>query len=266
MIILVVDIGAGLGDLVLWIFSPIGLVIIGSIVAVYVGFIYFSKREGKFKRKSLEKEVLDEMKNTINTTGVSQSNRFLRKGYVVIGKIHKIANLNFYSVKGNPHPDATKISKIKNPASEEKLLKAKAEGKDIDKFDFLEITITGHSLVDRILNWFGTGYKFFLVDKKAVKNPEENSDVVLDDDASFYKFGGVNVFSEAGADYVSDIAFKRIYQTNLEEQMNFLPLQTFLQIAQAGKVARSRELADLMSKRQKGFVESLGEEMETESD
>src|SRR3989304_321881 len=234
-----------------YIFSPLGIIGLVAVVGIIFFLKYIRGKEHAYKTQKLEKTVQEVMKDIMHTTGISQKNRLLRQGLIIIGKITTIAKVNYYpDVENNPHPKnkskAELITEVQTP-----------KDLSINPYEFIGFKVIGMDLLSKILALLGLGGNFFLIDKEFLIEPSKNQDFIIGEGTQFWKLAGISIFSEKGRKFVTDLVFKKIHEQVLEGELNFIPRMTYLEIRMAKTVEKGKLFTDLEKKRWSSQLEGL---------
>jgi len=212
----------------------------------------FGKKEKEYKEIILKDEITDEVKDILDVGGkkIFKEKRLLRIGYNIIGRITRIVYFHWDEEK-------TLAKNIK--ANEElKRLKKEVEGKG-NKNNYFLFEVIKKSFFGKIKYFFGFGKKYYLVDIGFVTNSP--SEYMITPYAQYIKyFGNVYVFSKEGKKIIMNLADKLTLEQVLQEQVNFVPRMTFLEVRTAKFSQKARELSEIESKKYQSRIEALEKE------
>lgn len=241
----IIDIfGLKIGIFPMWL-----IIIIAGII--FIGYILFTRFKGvkkdEFKGINLKEEIKKEQEQLFSLIGIRQRNRWFRQGGYIIGEVNRYAKIPFQII-GN--------SKAKSVMQ----MTGKKDNKAVEISDniFYGLELIKYGFMNKILALIGKGMIYFLVDKEALIEPEFNQDFVLTHNANFYNFGGWNIFSDKGQDFVSNIAFKLALENTLEGIVNNIPKNAYLELKTAKFSAKARELTKLEKEKRKAYREEYG--------
>lgn len=229
------------------------LVIIGIVILFIV--IYkkrkqlFGKKEKEYKEIILKDEITEEVKDILDVGGkkIFKEKRLLRIGYNIIGRITRIVKF---------HWDEEKTF-VKNVKANKELQKLRDEVKgESNKNNFFLFEIIKKGMFGKIKYFFGFGKKYYLVDLEFVTNSP--SEYMITPYAQYIKyFGNVYVFSKEGKKVIMNLADKLTLEQVLQEQVNFVPRMTFLEVRTAKFSAKARELSAIEKEKYASRIEAL---------
>lgn len=240
--------------------TPFGTIpnwlLIAIVIIVIVLIIKLIKGKDKgFKKRDLKKEVKSKFKLLFKTFGMDRkitTNDQLRIGFNLVGRIKRACN--YYWVEYSEIAEKGRgkdTKKLKLSAKEMLIIEEMTSGKKEKKkrrynrklHEFYTFEVYKDNLFGKIrylLNW---NPEFFLINSRFV---EINANVFqVDALAQYSNFLNVWIFSELGREIVENIAYKISRETELEEMINFMPKQTYVETATAQVVARAREKAKI---------------------
>jgi len=240
---------------------PVIVILIGIFIIIWF-FLPKKKAEEGFKRKSLYKEM---KRNTDKLFEISEENlgfgRTLRLGPNSIGLILKMINFNWYEdidKTSITRPDILKqIDQNKEDKDFMRKVKDTIEGKENIRMNkaFYGFKVVRKGLYNKILAYFGSGIKYYFIDKDLVTfNP---FDIVVNPTAQYTNFINIIIFSGAGMQIVNDIAFKIYSETLLDELINVVPKQTMLEIQQAKGKLQLDMLESINAEKRKEQLEQI---------
>lgn len=242
-----------------YLFSPMGLLIIGLIFGLIIVLKYFQKKGDKtFKTQKLEQTIKTDFKDYINLVGITQKNRYLRYSGFIIGKIIKIGKINFWFYKED-NPRAEAIFKNKEIKTDEKFNELK-EKQIIEPYLFYEVMTRGIGLLPAIISFFGFGRTFFLIDSIFLNEPEKNQDFIIKDSTQFWNLAGIRIFSGKGKEFISDLAFKKVYEQIVQGEIEFIPKMTYLELRTAKVAEKAKLFAKIEGEKYKKQLEEFSEE------
>ncbi len=240
-----------------YVFSPIGLILITILAGIFLYAKYFASKEKGYKTQKLDRTIQRDLKDIISTTGITQKNRMLRIGFIIIGKIESLSKVLYY-----PEKD-TFVQKADDKGGKKvkKILQIQPSERKGDEqaIEFIEIQTIPIGFIWQILKFFGIGFKYFLIEKEFCNDVETNQDVVISENTQFWRVAGINVFSDVGRRFIETIAFKNIYSQILESELNYIPRLTYLEISQGKLSEKAKLFTDLRKKYWEGQVEELSE-------
>lgn len=238
---------------------PFGLWLALFCVAIF--FVWKTKpKEKSFKKRNVEKETKDDFDKAFNSMAVS-SNKHLSYGFNRIGIIKQYTTYNhkempeeeqepleaIAEITGEPMQEEPMKKGIKRASKEECIINHKLYCFKVIKERFLYL----HEL----LYLFGFGKKLYIIDESLVSiNPFE---VVINQNATHVNFLNIIIFSKYARDVVEDISFKLTRVEELEEIINFLPKQTYLEVDQSKTMEQLKGITELEKSKRKDAIEEL---------
>jgi hypothetical protein len=244
------------------------MVVLGLIALKVIASLKPKNKE--YQRINLAKEVRKDLENkskvfsNISRAGVKDKD-IVRYGFSKIGYISRTAlvywkfekdlktgkvKLNFMATK-KPTQVITEIiedGKIKK-------LKPKKESKTEDILKpFYLIAFHEYNTKGRISRAIKFRPKYMLVDINLVRLEADN--IVIKENAQFNIYLDVFIFSELGKEVITDVAFKKNLELTLEEAVNYVPKQSFLETSVSHSVAKSKSEADIEKEKYKDHVQT----------
>jgi hypothetical protein len=218
---------------------------------------WFGKVE-KYKEIILSKEIEKEIKDLLEVSGnkIFRERRNLRSGFNVIGRITRAVEFNW-----NLETDEAKNPKPVIKTTEQK--DAEELRNEIAKEDppnnFFLFEVMKNDIIGKIKFIFNKGMKYFLVDRQFID--ESPLEYIINPSAQHIRyFGEVYIFSTMGKNIIMNLADKMTLQQVLQEQVNFVPRMTFLEVKTARFSQRARELASIEQNKYESRVENLDKE------
>lgn len=229
------------------------LIIIGAIIII---ILRYKPKEEKYKVINLIKENKKQFKQYFSDYSAKIKffeKNLLRINYNKIGRIKRITEVNI--------PIKTR-KKIVLETSEEAILEEIKTGKKPDKYSittkpakFLAFEIYKDNIIGYIKFFINYGNSYFVVDSKLVTR--HGNTFVIDSEATFTNFLGINIFSEKGKSYITDIAFKIMRESELQELVNLTPRMVFMELQSAKYSMRLSETGKAIDKKYKSRQDRL---------
>jgi hypothetical protein len=220
------------------------------IIAIFIALLVFvwkhKPKQKEFKKKELEKEVKKDNELEYNTLGFNLPKKYLCYGYNRIGWV--LSYLPY-----NQLPKMVLKRKFRS-----KLMIASEEAeKNIPKERIIGLKVCKPNKLYRALAKFNIGIKYYLVDERYLtQTPQE---IIINPSASHSIYLNVVIFSTKAKDIIENIAYRISRTEELEELINFLPKQTYLETGVSGLMAKMREKATIEKEKYKGQIESAEE-------
>jgi len=245
-----------IGSLWNWLNNPI---IFGIpawvIIAVLLLVLYLIwKPKQKFKRKDTKKELDKSLKKAFKAYGTKIEKR-IDFGMFPKGHILK-SNVMFWdrNLKFLIHYSDRKLKKF---------LKNNKEYTDKNgnlKKDFIKINaflVCGKNIIWRLFGKLGFGNRIYLIPDEYIL---ENKDIVVVNPlVSPKEFFGIYIIGEESRQIIEDICFRLNRENELDELVNQIPKQNYLEVSTAGLIARAREKAKIEKEKYKGQIEGAEE-------
>lgn len=231
----------------------------------------FLKRYNKpFLTKDLKKELRKDLNNIFNnfsqklpaikgcqlwkgtqTIGIVKRAVLMPKTIVEMVKEEKEKGVRFKERGKNQKITIDEIvEKIKGGFKQQAKLKKKAT-----KQRFYGFVVFPKTLFGRIRFIFNFKGSFHLIDEQFVK--VSGNYFIIENDVDFDTFLDVFIYSERGKTILTELTYKLTREIELQEILNFLPKQTYLETSIAGMVARYRELTELEKSKRSNEMEDL---------
>lgn len=106
-----------------------------------------------------------------------------------------------------------------------------------------------------LANAFSFNVKYLLADKEIVNIlPME---IQINPIVTPKVFADIYFYSKASKEIIEDIAFKSSREQELQEIVNFIPKQTFLEVQQSKDIQQLKEISDIKKKQRKEMIEEL---------
>ena len=240
--------------------TPLGTMpnwlLIAIVIFIIVFIIKLLKGKDKgFRKRDLKKEVKANMNKLFKTFGMDRklsTNDQLRIGFNLVGRIKRACNYYWVDYQEIAEKGKGKDKKeLKLSAKEMLVIEAIVSGKKTKRkkkyrrtlYEFYTFEVYKDNLFGKIrylLNW---NPEFFLIKSEFV---DVTGNIFHADSLVQYSnFLNVWVFSKMGRDVIEDIAYKISREIELEEMINFMPKQTYVETSTAQMVAKSREKAKI---------------------
>lgn len=206
-----------LDQFVLWVQSPIGIITMCGLLGVAVYFIIsrvLNRGEEEFKTEMFEDAVKTDLDDKFKVEGI-KSRGSLVQGFDYLGSIDRWIRVKgsfkklIYDPKKERYMDASEIPK-------------KKQIKDVTPYDLYIFRIWK---TNAIFKFFGFGErKYIVVEDKHISNISTVKDTEqwnLKKDVEFTRWANIFITSQAGEEYISDIAIKRSHENTLTYLMNY---------------------------------------------
>lgn len=187
----------------------------------------------KIKRVSLEKIAKEERREMFKYAKPYELGKILVCGPESFGSIQEMF---FYKVSEMP-----------------KLLRGEFKFK---KTAVLVCYITTLGVLGRLFYKLGAGLNYYLVESEKILN-EDPSTVYINPFSQRDNFLGFNTFSELGHAVVENIIYKKIHAQHIEEDLNFLPKLTILEIERAKDSQTLSEVSKMAKLKSNEIIEQI---------
>lgn len=207
-----------------------------------------------------EKEILDEFKDIMNTTGSKAKGKMLEPSLLIQGFTEKgrVMRYAFYRYEENI---PLKRSAKENRSSE--LVKAQIQDIKVIPENFLILEVIPNNPINYILfKLFRYGARYHLVDKRFLSVDEDFNISLYAQQQRFYR--NVYVYSGAAKDIVSYLVSHLTVKQILKDTVNHIPQMHYFDYKTGKFAAKSRELHDLKAKSWKEREENLEKEVDEE--
>ena len=220
--------------------SPIGLLLIGSIVVIYFLFLKFSKP------KELKAPDLNIPKLT-------------KKQLDIYLKLHGWKRFNWNNIRIGINP----IGKIISYLSEEHKVKiTDQDGKVIGttNIPIYIIKTRKPDFLSTILSIFGLGLERYVVSANVIDNLHDHKlkdqkDIILNIGTTFRSYNEIFYCEDFGRTIIHDIAVNLAFEQQTKKLVEFTPLMTLLEIEQAKVKFKSELYTKLEKERFRSDVE-----------
>lgn len=247
-----------IGDIMNSTFLGVPTIFILAVIGIVFFLIYKMKGSGKpkFKRMSLTKEIkleFDRLYNQYNEkiNKPMRAGGFMRVGYA-IGFFPLFWDKR---IEFKKNMEANKLYKKYLKKHPELFNKDGKLRQDVE--EMVCIKTCGKNKISQFLAktfGFKTSYRIVPSDKYTVNEKELQIDMFMNPSYFF----GVTVYSKTGKDYIENIAYKLNRQNELDEFVNQIPKQNYLEVSTASSVAKARESAQIEKEKYKGQIENVG--------
>lgn len=245
---------------------PIVYIIIFGFIIIGV-FLYFRKqgsKEESFKRMSIYKSI---KANSEKLCDIAEEDyglgRNLKIGARDIGRVITAVYFNWYTdITKDDIKEPEFLKQIsENLKTNNALEKLKAlvvdntNNKTRVAVPFYLFKVSGSGFVAALFARLGLGVKYYYVDKTLVSFSP--FDIVINPNCSPTPFLDVVIFSEAGREVITDMAFKLSLENVLDELLNYTKKQTWLEVKQAENAAGLDVLAAAEIEKKKNLIEEM---------
>ncbi len=230
--------------------------IIGLLVLIIIVVMRTTSKD-KFKRRDTAKEIkldLEFLSKTFGTpvnkrldTGLTKS-RYILRQFPILWDINTTIRQN---IKQSRHLRAYLKS---NPAKKE-IIDGKETGRIKKEFEELyALKVCGVGIINETLAKINIGTHFILIPNNLIDLSKDSINIkpMAQPQTQF----GVVIYSSSGREYVENIAYKLNRENELDEFVNYIPKQNYLEVKTASAVARARERANIEKEKYRGQVES----------
>ena len=226
-------------------------ILVGGIIFVFYVIYSMKPKEQQFKRMDTAKEIKQDLDFLFKTFSTPLDKR-LDSGITKVR--HAFSYIPIYwddnfSLKENLQDERQLRRFLKqNPKLNEK-------GKLKQDFDDMYVLkVCGHTLPNRLLGKIGVGVSYMIIPKGML---DMSKDVlVLDTKSVPSTMFGVTIFSKSGREFIENVVYKLNRQNELDEFVNQIPKQNYLEVSTASAVAKARERANIEREKYKGQLES----------
>jgi len=224
----------GINQIISFILSPLGLTIIGfSILTLYL--FKHRQTEEPLKRKDLYKETIKDLKSYLalidNPIG---RGKILTTGLYTIGYVIKMTKL--YS----------------KPNKDKKGLNTKEM---MDK-DLILVKICRNNIISKFLSIMNLGVKYLIIDDEYLTQTSTEIQIIPNVQAKPY-YHNVITYSKVGRAIVEDTSFRASRQAELEELINFIPKQTYLEVQQSKQMEELSMIQKIAKEKRKEQIEEI---------
>lgn len=239
--------------------GPVPVVfIIGGMIVL---FFYLYKKKGDkntFKRLDTKKEIGKYLKEYMNLNNDQQS-FWLKSGPTNLGYVIESARMT-WPKRNKDLKDkikaTTDIAKIKQAIKEDE---EKDLPKEFEKAYIFKVASTNpiKRQLQKVLNKMRIDFmlKYMIVEDKIITFSDFNATINAWSNSSYHF--GVWVYSNQGMDQVDDIAIKLKHQLLIDEIVNTIPKQTYLEMNQSKEMEQLNAIAKIKNKRQDKMLEDI---------
>lgn len=220
------------------------IVIIGFFVVVIFLIYKLKPKEKEFRRISLHKQIRKDLDESFRTTGepinkpIKADGGFVKAGYA----------FGYFSFAWDKNIPLR--AKLQYKDRVKKALREKAQP---DYEDMTVFRCCDNTPLARFLGRFGLRNWYMIVPQDAFS--VNSKELVLNQGLTRTDFFGVKICSQSGKEYLENIAFKLNRIAELDEFVNTVPKQNYLEIGTSGAAARAREKAAIEKEKYKGQIE-----------
>lgn len=237
-----------------------GIPIIFFLFGFVVLIIFLWKRQKKedtYKRLNVTKEIKSDM-NEFFKLSHEKIGAWIKSGAVNLGYVIEQCRLNIRADK-----DLSYEIKANNPQTLEAIKEVITNDKSEMPIKFYAFKVASVNIlkrnVQKIINrlGFNFGLNFIIVEETLLTFSDYN--IVINPYAVPKRYFDVWIYSNAGAFVIENIAFKLKQQLLIDELVNTIPKQTYLEIKQAKDMEQLNAIAKIKDKRQKDMLEEISE-------
>lgn len=227
------------------------LLIIGAIIFI---IWKLKPKQEKFKRKDTKKELNKKFFQAYKDYGTNVG-KLMNFGMFPKGYIFK-ANVLYWDRN-------LKFLIYKSKRDLKKFLKNNKDYADKDgklKKDFVKINaflVSGKSLFSRGLGKLGIGLKTYLIPDEYIIDRKDT--IVVNPMVSPIDFFGFQAIGKEAIQIVENACFKLNRENELDEFVNQIPKQNYLEVSTATRIAVAREKAKIEKAKYKGQIEGAEE-------
>lgn len=220
------------------------LFIILIAVGIYALWYFSRPREKVFHRKNLSKEIKREL-DYLYRLFFNPVNKPINAGLIKVGFVTGYMPIAW-----------DKSISLRQNLKANKQFKGYVKKHGPIKPDMEEMycfKIHGLGWFNKLKAMIGFGCYYALVPTNIVTNSDK---IIISPNVIPTRSFNVVVYSKAGKEFTENIAYKLTREEELEELVNFIPKQNFLEVDTASRVARARENAKIEREKYKGQLES----------
>jgi len=224
-----------------------------AVILGVIAFLYFTNKSKpeKFKRINTKKELNRKFSKAFKDYGTSVKKKLyfgmFQKGFILrSNSMYWDSNLKFLI-----HKSKFELAKFlkKNPSYRDDKGKLKKDFKKINAFQ-----VCGKGILNRGLAWLGFGIKTYLIPDQYLLDTKD--DIVVNPAVSPTSFFDFYIIGEAGKEIVENACFKLNRENELDEFVNQIPKQNYLEVSTSSAIAKAREKAHIEKQKYAGQLES----------
>lgn len=219
--------------------------LIGAIIVIFF-LLYTMKGKPKaFKRIPLAREIRNDFDLRYKLSGVPIRKRLKAEGgFVTIG--YAIGYFTYKWDKNIPlRARLQYLERIK------KAVKQKAEEQDIE--EVIVVKMCKNNPISKALALIGM-YHYMIIPRTKYRINEK--ELIIRSGANLDQFFGIEICSQSGKEIIENIAFKLNRANELDEFVNQIPKQNYLELSTAQFTAKARETAAIEKEKYKGQIEN----------
>lgn len=224
--------------------------VVGFLFALWFVLKYYKPSPEQFEIEKFSEVVNRDLTKSLDVLGVRTKNAKLLKGLVKIGDIAKMRH------------DKGIITKtyVVDPSVQKKTAEGRmmsiAQNQEVKKV-VQEVPYDMHvfevNVGDSFINIFGKGDERFVIDSNLIHYDPVRNLYQINENANLVRYGDVWITSSTGKDFVTDIAWKRGLENQVEETMNLAKKTTYLEMRHSKKIDTVEKASELEQAKYKQY-------------